>query len=407
MARKRNPDNQLDPATGRPLPAGVTYRGPAQYRVRKMVNGKRLTETFETAKLAAARLQAVEVDLRRDEFVDRSMLDRITLRETVQRFIDDKMQPDGPRRGAAEDMGHVVPILNDSISALKMSKVTSVRVKEFRDRQAEQFAPGTVLKRLNLLAAILEQAITEWGYPLGANPACAASVARPKDTDVKRTRTLMAPEPDDVRKALADGQPPPKHDEERVLDAMATSKNPWDIWLAKWAIATAFRQSETFALEWRDINFDLKTVQVHGRERRGTKNKAKPDRGKRRQKKVLESHGVEIRPLMPDAIEILNQLPRPENTKPTDKVFPAGNQKAFAVRFGRMLERADIIDLTYHDLRHEATSRLAKIFTNPLDLKRVTGHRDIKSLDRYYQPNMSDLAKAAEKAAQAKKTSEP
>jgi len=89
-----------------------------------------------------------------------------------------------------------------------------------------------------------------------------------------------------------------------------------------------------------------------------------------------------------------------------------GSLRAFAVRFGRMLERAKIIDLTYHDLRHEATSRLAKIFPNPLDLKRVTGHCDIKSLDRYYQPDMSDLANAAEKAvltkaAQAKKTSEP
>ena len=63
---------------------------------------------------------------------------------------------------------------------------------------------------------------------------------------------------------------------------------------------------------------------------------------------------------------------------------------------GRFISRAGLEDLTFHDLRHVATSRLARRFPNPLDLKRVTGHRDLKSLDRYYQPNLTELAKAGE-----------
>ncbi|MPQ74277.1 hypothetical protein GC248_10360, partial [Acetobacter senegalensis] len=34
-------------------------------------------------------------------------------------------------------------------------------------------------------------------------------------------------------------------------------------------------------------------------------------------------------------------------------------------------------------------------YTNPLELRRVTGHKDIKSLDRYYQPHTEDLAAKA------------
>jgi integrase len=60
-------------------------------------------------------------------------------------------------------------------------------------------------------------------------------------------------------------------------------------------------------------------------------------------------------------------------------------------------------DLTYHDFRHEATSRLAKVYKRE-DLRRVTGHRDYKSLDRYYQPDPTELAMIAEEYELAQKS---
>ncbi len=51
-----------------------------------------------------------------------------------------------------------------------------------------------------------------------------------------------------------------------------------------------------------------------------------------------------------------------------------------------------LIDLCFHDLRHEATSRLAEKF--PLhELAKITGRRDTKMLMRYYHPKAEDLAK--------------
>ena len=73
-------------------------------------------------------------------------------------------------------------------------------------------------------------------------------------------------------------------------------------------------------------------------------------------------------------------------------MFPVGPAHPFRVRFGRMATRARLEDFTFHDLRHEATSRLAKLYPNPMDLRRVTGHADLKSLDRYYQPDLTELA---------------
>ncbi|MBS1036678.1 hypothetical protein [Gluconobacter cerinus] len=41
---------RIDPATGKPLPKGVTYRGPKQYMTRKVVDGRRVQKTWRVRK---------------------------------------------------------------------------------------------------------------------------------------------------------------------------------------------------------------------------------------------------------------------------------------------------------------------------------------------------------------------
>jgi integrase len=51
-----------------------------------------------------------------------------------------------------------------------------------------------------------------------------------------------------------------------------------------------------------------------------------------------------------------------------------------------------LVDLNFHDLRHEATSRLAKKF-GLHELMKITGHSDAKMLMRYYHPDATEFAK--------------
>jgi hypothetical protein len=60
MVRKRI-EISIDPATGKPLPDGIGYRGPGQYRARKLVDGRRFIKTFASARIAARWLTGVEV----------------------------------------------------------------------------------------------------------------------------------------------------------------------------------------------------------------------------------------------------------------------------------------------------------------------------------------------------------
>ena len=85
MGRSRETET-LDPATGRPLPDGISLRGPGQYQARKLVNGQRVTKTFTSAKLASRWLSEIEVDRNRGVFMDRSEAERNSLLDIILRY---------------------------------------------------------------------------------------------------------------------------------------------------------------------------------------------------------------------------------------------------------------------------------------------------------------------------------
>ena len=51
--------------------------------------------------------------------------------------------------------------------------------------------------------------------------------------------------------------------------------------------------------------------------------------------------------------------------------------------FLKLCRRKEIHDLHFHDLRHEATSRLFEKGLNPVEVATITGHKDTKMLMRY------------------------
>jgi hypothetical protein len=111
MARKRT-TLVLDPATGKPLHDGVVYRGPAQYRARKLVDGQRFTKTFATGRSAARWLAEVQVDHDRGLFVDRSEAERHTLKRIIERYREEVLGEDSEKRGAEKERGHLKPDLD-------------------------------------------------------------------------------------------------------------------------------------------------------------------------------------------------------------------------------------------------------------------------------------------------------
>lgn len=397
MARTKSVEKSTDPATGRPLPQGVTHLGALRYRTRKLVDGKRVNKTFPTAKLAREWLESASVAVRAGNFVDSRPLDKMTVLAMVEKYVGEMMQEGGPRRGYKQDLGHVPALRNDEIAALPLSKLTPFAVRNFRVRQIKAgYAKGTVVKRMNLLASMLKYATSEWGMPLVNNVASGKLVSRPKGADQKRNRRLRVPSAAAQRLAESRGEGKLATEEEVLYAVMEKSESTWNLHMVRFAVAQGTRLGEQMGMRWRHVDFEARTLTLVGRFEDGTKNEDH-----------REELGHEVRALMPRSIEILQEI-KPEDVDPEGHVFQVGGYDAFKTRIGRILRKATarmkgtmkelryLDDLRFHDLRHEATSRLAKVFSDSKKLMKVTGHIDFKSMLRYYQPDPTELAMHAE-----------
>jgi integrase len=395
----------IDPATGRRLPDGVQYRGPKQYRARKLLHGKRITKTFDTARQAADWLVAVEVDRRRGVFVDPSEAEKKTLGDVLTRYKQEVLGDDSEKDGAEREAGMIKVILHDEVCSIKMARLQGADIAGLRDRmRSDGYAPSTIVRRLNLIQTAINHARREWRISIVNNPASAEQCARPKGADRKRDRILLPAQRQRVESLdQADSQPAavqlacgetsapgPQHrpemqlsEEERLLGACKSDGNRWLLPATQLALLTAMRQGEICALEWSDIDFEARTIYVRGPERHN---------GARRTKNG-ETRTI---PFLPGVEEILRSLD-PGRDRRVIKI----GQNALKMRFRRCVIKARLENLTFHDLRHVATSRLAKIFKDPLRLRLVTGHKDLKTLARYFHKTARELAEEAGLVAMA------
>jgi integrase len=88
-------------------------------------------------------------------------------------------------------------------------------------------------------------------------------------------------------------------------------------------------------------------------------------------------------------VEVLRALPRSLH----GQVFPGLTTEAVKRAFARATRRAGIEDLHFHDLRHEATTRLFELGLNIMEVATITGHKDLRMLRRYTHLKAEELAK--------------
>ncbi|WP_085740843.1 site-specific integrase [Pseudomonas syringae] len=132
------------------------------------------------------------------------------------------------------------------------------------------------------------------------------------------------------------------------------------------ALETAMRQGEILGLKVKDVRLTDRYVRLEM-----TKNG--------------ESRNV---PLTRRAGELLkNLIAEREGEIP---IFRLSSASADAM-FRKIRDELRISDLHFHDTRHEATTRLARK-VDVLDLARITGHKDPRSLMVYYNATAAEMA---------------
>lgn len=137
--------------------------------------------------------------------------------------------------------------------------------------------------------------------------------------------------------------------------------------LVRFAVATAMRQDEICRLRWSDIDLNRRLATIRDR-----KDPRRKD-GNHQQLPLLDTTGY-------DALAILKE--QKALALPGDRVFPYCG-KSLGTAFRRTCRELRIEDLHFHDLRHEATSRLFEAGFEIPEVALVTGHKDWKMLQRY------------------------
>ena len=74
-------------------------------------------------------------------------------------------------------------------------------------------------------------------------------------------------------------------------------------------------------------------------------------------------------------------------------VFPGVTRDAVKLAFDRARRRAGVSGFRFHDLRHEATTRLFELGLSSAEVQSVTGHKTAAMLARYTHLQAVDLAK--------------
>ncbi|MGI0135320.1 MAG: tyrosine-type recombinase/integrase, partial [Candidatus Micrarchaeaceae archaeon] len=84
-------------------------------------------------------------------------------------------------------------------------------------------------------------------------------------------------------------------------------------------------------------------------------------------------------PLSPAALDVLKSLPRRIN----GSVFGLSSN-AISMAWKRTVKKANIRGLTFHDLRHEAISRLFEDTNlDMMEIRAISGHKTLQMLARY------------------------
>lgn len=247
------------------------------------------------------------------------------------------------KKGMEQERYRIEQIGRSFLGSKIARQVTSVDIATYRDQRLSDINPrtkkplaaSTVRLEMSLLSNFFDIGRIEWGI-CDANPV--SNVRKPK-APPGRDRRLT-----------------PR--EERQILRYAHQHVNMDLYsIVVLALETAMRQGEILKLRWEHIN--LKTRVAHLPE---TKNGTKRD--------------------VPLSLKARDALIR-MGVKNQGRVF-SYTAEGLKSTWRFMLLKLGIVDLHFHDTRHEAISRLFELGTlDMMEIAAISGHKSLAMLKRY------------------------
>ena len=335
------------------------------FRVRMMAQGIRYDETFHSLQDARAFRDRKRSDITLDpaaQLVHAARLARqsanLTLGELLKRY---QAEVTPTKKGARAERLRINKLLRFPIAQLPARLVGREALLQFMKSPEEDWNGNNLRKYLMILSALFNVAIKRWGMAL-TNPV--PSIEMPSNGPSRKRR-------------LED------QEHEYLTASLRKSRSPYMAPLVQVAIETACRRGELLRLDWKDVDLKGRTATL-----RDTKNG--------------EDRTI---PLSSVAIKLLSELPGTH----TGLVFPLREERVrCAFDMGKKRAQRQYIkdcqqsgqppcpgfldNFRFHDLRHEATSRLFEKGLDIMEASSITGHKTLAMLKNYTHLRAQRLA---------------
>jgi len=312
----------------------VTRKKDVVYRAYiKKAGVQRVTKTFKTKRLAVQFINSIESD--RNKLISHNDTKPQTkLSEVINQYLSleySGSRPKDEKRKLGLWINHIGDKPIRDIVKSDISTTLSFLSKK-------QLSNATINRYKAAISVVFSYACRE--YDLPDNP---VRHIRPLRENNARTRYLS----DDERKRLFG----------------AVRQSSWNklYLITLLAITTGARKGELTSLKWSDIDFDRQIAYI------STTKNGEP--------KVL--------PLTESAIAELQRFNKQDNSLVFDSEVKPGRAYCFTKPWIKALKEAEIVDFTFHSLRHTCASYLAMNGASLLEIADVLGHKQIQMTKRY------------------------
>lgn len=299
-----------------------------------------LNATFDSRQEAEIWAAQQESAILTGRFVDLREATKTTLADGLKKYLVERTPG---KKGHKQESDRIKSWLDHPLAQKALSEVTSKDLSAYRDqRQKDGKSASTIRSELSIISMVYKTYDTDWGMPGLPNPV--KSVRLPK-VDNARDRRLT------------------EEELERLL-AAAAEKSPELPLILLLAIETAMRRTELLTLTRAQVRGCVATLD-------DTKN----------------GSGRRV-PLSKKALELLEQIPERADGK-CFSLRPNTVSNYMAI----VRKQAGVEDIRFHDMRHEATSRIFEKGLDMMEVAAVTGHKTLTVLKRYTHLRAEDLAK--------------
>jgi len=316
-----------------------------QARVHRKEN-KPIVKSFNTKSDALKWARNVESQLDLGTLAPKQTMPR--LMPIVDRYVEEVTPL---KKGKSQESYRANQFKKTKLADMQIDKITGEVVAQYRDARLKEVSANTVRLELAFLSVVFEQCRKEWGLAV-SNP----------------VRQIRMPKPGKPRQRRLEAG-----EEEALLHACKESGAHYLQTFVILAIETGMRFGELAGVTWVNVNLEKRTIYL-------------PD---------TKNGSPRTVPLSTRALSAIQTQPRSIG----GRLFLAKSgsiRSAFLIALKKAQgsqpdSKKFLRELRFHDLRHEAVTRLFEKGLNPIEVGMVSGHKTLSMLQRYTHLRSEEL----------------